>query len=312
MKTSIDILMATCNGGNYLSFQVDSILRQTNDAWTLLIRDDGSVDGTLEKVHEYSLQGRDKIKIIESGSGKLGASQNFGRLLELSSARYVMFCDQDDVWLPEKIEVTLREMQRLEKVYGERTPILVHTDLKVVDEGLKLVSESFWNHQNIHPKGREKINYLLTQNCISGCTMMINASLRELASPIPEEAIMHDWWLALVASAFGKISHIDKPTMLYRQHQKNDIGANKWGMKTIIKTAFDKEDKIKSSILRTQRQSSLFLERYFSILHPKELEIVKTYSQLVNYRYSDKIAALFKYKIFKKGFIRNIGFIANI
>jgi hypothetical protein len=105
-------------------------------------------------------------------------------------------------------------------------PVLVHTDLVVVDAELELLDGSFWNYQGIHPE-LNRLNRLLMQNTVTGCTAMINGPLREMGSPVPSEAIMHDWWLALVSSAFGRIVPVREATVLYRQHGRNETGARR-------------------------------------------------------------------------------------
>ena len=145
-----------------------------------------------------------------------------------------MFCDQDDVWFPDKIAVTLGKMQELEGRHGGERPLLVHTDMKVADGNLRVVADSLWRYQKSDPVRGEALNRLLVQNCATGCSMMINRALCDLALPIPAEAMMHDWWLVLVAAAFGTIGHCAEPTLLYRQHGANDVGAKKWSLADLV------------------------------------------------------------------------------
>src|SRR5690606_39057310 len=136
----------------------------------------------------------------------------------------VMFSDADDCWFPDKISLTLDLMRVVEKDEGgARTPTLVHTDLAVVDRDLRPIADSLWQYQGVNPD-LTSLNRLLIQNCVTGCTVMVNRPLRELASPIPPGVVMHDWWMALVASSFGRIARIARPTLLYRQHGRNDTG----------------------------------------------------------------------------------------
>jgi len=111
----IDILLSTYNGEQYLRNQIESIINQTYKNWRLLIRDDGSQDKTIEILEYYLRKHKDKIVLIEDGQKHLGASKSFFRLLGYSDAKYIMFCDQDDVWLPYKIEKTYNKMKELEK-----------------------------------------------------------------------------------------------------------------------------------------------------------------------------------------------------
>lgn len=133
---AVDILLATWNGERYLAEQIDSILAQSYSNWRLLIRDDGSSDGTRDIIGRYVSENPERLELIEGGAPGLGACGNFAYLMAHATSDYVMFCDQDDVWLPHKAERLLEEMQRLEEQHGTDQPLLVHSDLKVVGPDL--------------------------------------------------------------------------------------------------------------------------------------------------------------------------------
>ena len=153
------------------------------------------------------------------------ACRTFGELLEDSDADYMALCDQDDVWLPGRIAKPLERVRAVEREQGAATPILAHTDLAVVDENLDTIAPSFWAYRHLDPYRGSELNRLLVQNVVTGCTTIINRALARLACPIPESIPMHDWWLALVASAFGRIETVPEATVLYRQHGNNSVGA---------------------------------------------------------------------------------------
>lgn len=225
-KRSIDILLATYNGQEYLSEQIDSILAQSNQDWQLLIRDDGSVDNTRSIIKDYVARYPDKIGFIEDEGSHLGASLNFQRLLEHSAAEYTMFCDQDDVWLPRKIERTLTLLKATEKEYPNK-PVLVHTDLRVVDSRLKTIARSTWRYQGTSPETGNDPDKVVLQNVATGCTIMINQKAKDVSMPIPKEAVMHDWWIVINVAKHGRIAYIPDPLVLYRQHSNNAVGAKK-------------------------------------------------------------------------------------
>ncbi len=219
-EEKILILLATYNGEKYIAQQLESLLRQTYTNWQLLIRDDKSTDNTINILLKYKEKNTDKFFLIEDTLGNLGSVQNFNALLQYAkNAAFIMFCDQDDVWLPDKIADTLKEMIRLEQKYGTETPLLLHTNFLYVDSLLNII-ESKKNFQAtkivkpIFPN-------VLCQNSVYGCTMMINQKLAEVTQTIPVEAENHDYWLAMVASAFGKIFYLNKRTVLYRQTGQN-------------------------------------------------------------------------------------------
>ena len=121
--------------------------------------------------------------------------------------------------------MTVRRMMELEQANGQDTPLLVHTDLAVADENLKVLSDSMFRSQNLNRKGN-RLNNLLVQNNVTGCTMMVNKALVDMVGPAPKHAVMHDWWMALIAACFGKNRLCASGRrFLYRQHRANEVGA---------------------------------------------------------------------------------------
>ena len=307
----IDIVLATCNGERYIGQQINSILNQTYRDWNLIIRDDGSKDNTVNIINRYVQTYPDKIRLIVNASSNIGASQNFNSLLQQSSAPYIFCCDQDDVWLSQKIELTFQRMQALEDEFGYDCPLLVHADLQVVDQVLKLVSNSFWNYHHLDPNAGDQLNRILIRNVITGCTMLINKALRNLVLPIPVEAVMYDWWVGLVAAALGQVSYLDAPMILYRQHDFNAVGTKGWNA-SYIWSKISKLDTVKSYYRRTVTQSQCFLERYRSILGKNNLDLVEAYACIDQINFYEKRAMLFKYQILDVGLLRNIALLSLI
>lgn len=221
---TIDILLGTYNGEHYLRQQVESLLAQTITDWRLLIRDDGSQDATPSIISEYAAQYPGKILQVKDDAGNLGVAQNFGRLMEASEASYVMFCDQDDRWYPDKIALTLNAMKEMEAQYGKDVPLMVHSDARLVDENMQPTHPSF--HRALsHDMEHIALAHELVQNTAHGCTMMMNRPLIQRTLPMPEQARMHDMWVHLLALALGHSMYLDVATLDYRQHGKNVIGA---------------------------------------------------------------------------------------
>lgn len=226
----VEILMATYNGEKYLKSLINSIVNQTYKNWNLLIRDDCSTDNTIKIINKLKNDYSDKVKIIENNKKRLGACQNFHELLKKSTAKYLFFCDQDDIWLKNKIEISMKKMLELEKIYGKNHSILIHTNLKLINSSNKIISNSFWAYCSIEPEKMYIPEVLFFQNIITGCTILINDSAKRKSLPIPEEALMHDWWIALRIAKYGKIENINTPTILYRQHKNNFSGIKKLGI----------------------------------------------------------------------------------
>ena len=287
MQSPIDILLATYDGAAYLPEQLDSLFGQTCQDFRLLVRDDGSTDGTLDILARTSAQHEGRIVIVPNEGRRLKASGSFAALLERSEARYVMFCDQDDVWLPDKVASTLAAMNDLELRHGAETPLLVNTDLKVVDERLAVLAESFWDFSRIHPERITRLPRALMQNFATGCTVMINRPLASLALPIPPEAMMHDWWLALVATRFGQAMSLHKPTVLYRQHGRNDIGADRWSFWDGISNLLLHRDRRRAAIAQQQEtytslegQAKAFAARFGERISPAERDMLRAFCSL--------------------------------
>jgi glycosyltransferase involved in cell wall biosynthesis len=222
----IDILLATFQGEKFLAEQLESILTQTYSEWTLLIHDDGSTDRTIEIAKQYALAYPSKIKLLLDGVCTGSAKNNFVHLLARSSADYVMFCDQDDVWLETKLAIFQQKMDGLEEVYGKSTPIVVFSDVHIVAQDLTLIASSGWQFLRNGPQFSESLDLLASRNCILGCAMMVNRASISVSSPIPPQAVMHDWWIGLCTLKHkGQLISIAKPTVLYRQHEMNVVGA---------------------------------------------------------------------------------------
>ena len=264
---SIDILLATYNGAKYLDQQLQSLLAQTYQHWRLIVRDDGSSDTTLKLLLNFAQKYPDKIFIVKDTKGSLRAKMNFSELITYSQAAYTMFCDQDDVWLPNKIELSLKHLQKLEAEHGIQEPLLVYTDLKVVNDQLGVIHESMWDYTQIVPERDQKWNRLLTVNPAVGCTVMFNQSLRNVVTLIPHKAVMHDWWLALVACFFGHLDFIPQATMLYRQHQNNVVGARVRKKKTPLEY-FNQDtlSTMRTQLQQAQKQMEAFVEIYHGTL----------------------------------------------
>lgn len=221
----IAILMATYNGEKYLGEQIDSILNQTYTDFVCYIHDDGSKDNTNDVINRYCREYPDKIARLE-GPPAGGSKANFLYLLRNVEADYYMFADQDDFWLPEKIEKSFKAI--VELAPSSDIPKLVFSDMSVVDSELNILNPSFVRFSGFDVDNLY-FNRLLCQNVVAGCTTIFNRKLRDLSLNYKTEANVrwHDWWLALIAVGAGRISFVDEPLSMYRQHNDNCLGAVK-------------------------------------------------------------------------------------
>lgn len=225
----IDILLSTYNGEKYLSQQLDSILNQTYTEWRLLIRDDNSSDSTLNILNEYQKKGPNKIYILSNNINKnIGVIKSFELLLTQSTSNYIMFCDQDDIWLPNKIEESLEAIISLEKNHPN-TPILIHSDLSIINKNEEIIHKSLWQYAGIKPNIlNHNAKYMAFCNSVTGCTILMNKQCKTEVLPFPNNIPMHDAWIALKVCQKGIVHNINKQLILYRQHENNTLGINKY------------------------------------------------------------------------------------
>jgi len=223
-----EVVMATCNGERFLDHQIASILAQTVLPSRLLVADDGSSDQTLKCLRDWQKQSPVPLELLDcNGSERLGSCRNFEQLLRESVASYVMLSDQDDVWDVDKAERLLTQMNVLEHRFGAEKPLLVHADLRLIDAEGHQIHPSFHCCQGLDPQ-RDGLFEVGLQNVATGCALLVNRSVVERSLPFPDEVVLHDWWLALVAAQAGGLAYLPKPCSSYRQHQANVVGARGW------------------------------------------------------------------------------------
>lgn len=220
--------MATYNGEKFIEEQIRSILKQTHSHWTLYIHDDNSIDSTLNIIKQYRDRYPTKIILIEDDICFGNPTGNFSHIITsiTNTYDYYMFSDQDDYWLSSKIEDTLIKMLDISLCHSQSLMKLVHTDLIVSDSALNIISESMWKYQKIDYR-ETRTEGLLAQNNVTGCTVMFDRNVKQQLFPIPKEALMHDWWLAVNVSKYGEIGYVNRVTLYYRQHSGNSVGAKK-------------------------------------------------------------------------------------
>lgn len=299
----IEILLATYNGEKFLAEQIDSILTQTLNDWRLLIRDDGSTDQTQKIISHYVKTYPDKIIPIIDTNKNLGVTRNFERLMEHSTAPYIMFCDQDDIWFPNKIETSLRKLQTMEQQYGLDVPLLVYTDLAVCDEEGTLTAHSFWKYQGGDPSLPLDYVKALVQNNATGNTFIFNCTLCNCALPFSPDAVMHDWWVALIALYLGKIDYLTDQTIMYRQHSTNVSGSKGKDILPIIK----KLPLYCHTLEKNIQQAKSFLENFQSQLDQKQINTLQTFTTLFYINRFQRLYKLFQYQFLTLHNLKDIG-----
>lgn len=306
---TVAICMATYNGEKYLSKQLESILDQSYSNWVLFIRDDGSADNSHSIILRYTTIYPNKIILIEDSSlSGGGASNNFMSILwwvtKHYDFNYYMFCDQDDFWLNTKIEHSMNRIKNVESRYNG--PVLIHTDLFVADNNLNIIDDSFISYRDLDPF-EIKINRLIVQNNVTGCTMLWNKKLNEQIQLFDTRIVMHDWWIAITASLLGQISFIDEPTILYRQHGDNVIGATKVKSISFVFKRLFGHNQVRETLVKSTKQASLVLERFNDLLSNKDKKAIVDFSNLYEYKKCQRIIIVLKHSLLKQGPIQIIG-----
>lgn len=229
----VDILLSTYNGELYLDKLLDSILNNSYKDVRIIIRDDGSKDDTKNILNNYYQNNKDRIRLIDDNKGNLGSTSSFSELLNYVEGDYFMFCDQDDIWCENKIALSLDTIKKTENEHSLDTPCLIFTDLYVTDSNLNIISDSFIRYNKLDPKVIDNVTKTLSISVAAGCTMMMNKACLKYIKNIPD-FITHDFWTIIMIAKYGFIKYIDKPTILYRQHGNNVIGANIAGYKYML------------------------------------------------------------------------------
>lgn len=275
----IEILMATYNSEAFLDAQIQSLFQQSYPHFTLTVRDNRSTDSTIAILKAWQNRYPDRIQVhIAPEHGD--ALSNFSALLDLSTQEYIAFCDSDDVWLPHKLAKSIEQLQQLENRYGKKTPCLVYTDLLPTNTELQPIASSLLKESSFLADVPTFAMQLM-RNRLTGCTLLFNRALTLLAQPIPQDALMHDAWLGLVASAFGQITLLNEPTLLYRQHGANQLGhipSNP--LKLFLHKKIPLIWKRRLSIRTRFTQAKQFLQRYENMLSLSQRDTLEAFLKL--------------------------------
>jgi len=281
---SVVVVLAAYNGSRFIRDQIQSIRQQTWTDWKLLLRDDSSTDGTVAIARELAAED-DRITVLPPDGQQLGAWGSFALLAERAlglGAGYFLLSDQDDVWLPEKIERSIEALRDHEAVHGRSRAALVHSDLHVVAENLASMHQSYREYQGVSYDRREPLRTLLLHNAPMGCTIACTRALLEFAVPFPE-GVAHDWWVAQCAAAAGDVLDIEEPLVLYRQHGSNVVGSpgRRFGLKSLLTHPFTMVPRLLGEFrhgLRQSRELSRRVAERAQFVDPARAAAVEAYA----------------------------------
>lgn len=294
-----DILLATYNGEKYIEKQLRSLLEQSYKNIKIYVSDDASTDGTVDIIKKYQKDHGDKIYLKVNSKNYGNACDNFFSLLPMTKGDVIFFCDQDDIWKKTKVERTLKEFENVS------SPLLVHTDLTVIDENDRVLYPSMIGTQKINIK-RKDINFLLAQNNVTGCSSAINRALADILKK-PEGIPVHDWWIAVTASLFGDIKYISFPTIYYRSHAHNLCGPKDMSSGKYILSRIKEYKRNRNIAFLTYSLAAQLLKKYGNKLKGKDKKMLEDIASLSRKNKIVRIRVLKKYRIFKNGIVRRVG-----
>lgn len=300
--------MCTYNGERYIQEQLQSIEQNLAQDWKIIVSDDQSTDNTVKILKDFEKKNPGKM-IININKAKKGAIHNFLSSIytigvEMNDNDFIMLCDQDDVWNADKISKTMHDMREQIVLYGNTIPLLVCTDVSVVDSKMNIIHESFrkMNHYNI---SHLDFAHLLMENKVQGCTIMINKGMALMLDKLPYSAMMHDGWLAFIAAAFGRIKYIDQPTMKYRQHTANVQGSI--AFREDIKNKLSNLGGQRQIVMNTAAQVREFIEIYGDRLSDTIKREAEAFATLPQQNFVMRRYNIIKYHMWKSGLLRNVG-----
>lgn len=282
LAKKISVILASFNGAKYIDQQIDSILNQENLPDEIIICDDKSTDDTIIQLNKY--QHIPQIKVY-ANEQNLGVIENFKRGVKLAKqGNWIVFSDQDDIWLPEKLNLLSCAMAVLD---NGLTPALIYSDLALIDKNNVKLPLSFWESQKIYPP---KINLqkLLFGNIVSGCTVIINRSMADEFLKMNNSQFLHDEWLTLIAYTIGKVRFLEQRLVLYRQHESNLTFSEKYRTWHFLDHIYDIFLYLsgKKKFLKHQFElAKCFLNTYEKSLTDKQVDIFKSFIKLENRGY---------------------------
>ena len=256
--------MATYNGEKYLGEQLDSIINQTYHNWNLLIRDDNSTDKTLEIIQNYHKKDK-RIKILKDNKGNIGIVRNFEELLKSSESEFIMFSDQDDIWVENKLDMYLKMIEKI-----KNKGFMIHSDAILFDKNKSnILKDTFISKKAIN-RGLENVffNYF-----VQGATILISKEIKNFILPFPKEVYLHDRYIHLISELFFERIFVNKALIYYRQHGDNQIGAKNTIRELLSKRYFDERDR---------QLIKIIYNKYGSLLTEDKKKLIKEYFKITD------------------------------
>ncbi len=256
MMKKVCVLLSTYNGEKYLKELLDSVLGQKNVDVIIFARDDGSKDSSLNILKEYESSGRGRLILAETENVNWGFAKSFSWLLKNApNADFYAYCDQDDIWLQNKLQNAVEALSREDN----DIPLLYHTNLIVVDKNLREITRD--THLHMSKNSSFEFEESVLQNMTYGCTTVFNNQMRKAYEKIPAEEIrFHDYTMTILANGLGKVIFENNPQILYRQHDNNTVGFYRGSWKNLIRTA---KFVFKNDLKNSKIHEAIICQKYF-------------------------------------------------
>lgn len=297
----VAILMSTYNGEKYLQSQIDSIKEQEYKDWNLYIRDDNSSDNTREIIEQNERIDSRIVWINKDEKDNVGVKMSFLKLMDTVNSDFYMFCDQDDIWLPNKVKMSLEYAKRV----NSNVPFLLHTNLTTIDSEEKVI-----NNKVHKKKVSDDLSTMLNTNSVTGCTVLFNNSLKEKMLSdyrFVDDMVMHDWWFALCAKTMGKIVYVRTPTILYRIHGGNVVGTDTSLLKRLNKLSdYEKELEHQKHAIR---QSKRILKLHSTDMNDDSRRVIETFNKLSGMNFFNRMKTIKKFHFRKNSFLGSLSLV---
>ena len=276
INPTVAILLATYNGEAFLREQLDSIFAQSYQCFKVYISDDCSSDTTVEILQKYQEKFPDKI-LYTVNQKNIGYTKNFEKLLQEVQEKYIAFCDQDDLWKIDKLEILMSKLLELENTITSKA-ILVHSDLSMIDENNNIIGSSYFSYRKYNLKDHKDLGHILGPCGVMGNTILMNAELKRLVLPFPERLDTHDYWIAIHAELFGFRKTLKQKLVKYRIHKSNASNSRE----SLMKHKTKKTRNIKLPNMQTNRK--LFLPPLLKkIQNENDMKVLLAYVKYLNF-----------------------------
>lgn len=301
---TVELLLATCNSERYLPELLESLVVQTHLDFELVVSDDGSHDKTLKIIAQFAPRFRRPPRILERADPSGSAMMNFARLLEAARADYVLLVDHDDIWHPDKVASGLARVRGVEAICGRDHPVLAHGDLRIIDATGAVSRPSFWAMKQIDPVCSQSLRRTLIHASVVGCTTTMNQALVKACLPIPRDAVMHDWWISLIATACGTVVYDQVPRIDYRIHGNNVSNPRKSSASGALREVNYRAVMQKKLAVRARQASAL--ANALETIDPQAAALARHFAQLPNIGFLARRLSILRHGFLFPGVWRNL------